>query len=485
MNKKIFFVIILLLLISYIVSGDFLNNKKNNSEILNDQWIIQPIEFTGDGSHYIDSSIGSDDTLYISYFDRSLNVLKVAFINGESTNIEIVDSNGIVGQYSSIITDSNNCLHVSYYDLTNKVLKYAYYNNIEWKIEIVDSSADIGMYTCIDVDSMNNPHISYYDKSNGNLKYCYWNGYQWIIDVVIDDGDIGIGSSLIIDTNDVPHISFTDENSKILFCANKIDSDWEVSVVDNECTVFASTSIDVDNSNFAHISYFDVGTSEEDWNLKHAYYDGSNWINEIVDPDLKYFWNDWGVSIAVDRFNRIHIGYYCWYKWDLKYAYKINNIWNIETVESDGDVGIYASIVINSNNYPLISYMSRSSVELKYAKKIQYSPDTPEKPKGPNKGKPNEIYTFEAIGFDFDKDFIKYYWDWGDGSDFEITDYSESGENILINHTWTKQGSYNIKVKAVDINGYESSWSEPLKITISKTKYHFFFLKNIIKLFNF
>ena len=255
-----------------------------------------------------------------------------------------------------------------------------------------------------------------------------------------------------------------------MYYARKTDSDWELILVDDDCNVFASTSIDIDSLGFAHVSYFDVGTSEEDWNLKHAYFDGAVWITEIVDPDLKYFWNDWGVSIVIDDFDRVHIGYYCWYRWDLKYAYKITDKWSIETVESDGDSGAYASIVVDSKNYPVIAYMSRSTLELKYARKIEYSPDVPETPIGPVSGKPNVSYSFNAAGFDFDDDEVKIAWDWGDGSDIEFTEYANSGEIVQNNHAWVQKQSYNVRVKAIDSNGYESDWSDTLKLSISKTR---------------
>ena len=187
------------------------------------------------------------------------------------------------------------------------------------------------------------------------------------------------------------------------------------------------------------------------------------------------------VVITIDDFNRIHIGYYCWNRWDLKYAYKINDKWIIENIESDEYVaGAYASIVVNSLGYPYIAY-SVNDLELRYAKKIQFSPDPPNSPSGPSIGKIDTTYKFSAYGVDFDGDKIKIGFDWDDNSTIEWTDFIDSGEIVEINHTYDDKDKYKIRIKLVDEKGYESLWSNPLQIQIYKAKS----IKTDLKIKNF
>lgn len=68
--------------------------------------------------------------------------------------------------------------HVSYQDPVNRNLKYAYYDGSEWHLEVVDTAGDVGWYTSIELDSLDLPHISYYDWTNGDLKYAHMVPYQ-------------------------------------------------------------------------------------------------------------------------------------------------------------------------------------------------------------------------------------------------------------------------------------------------------------------
>ena len=77
---------------------------------------------------------------------------------------------------------------------------------------------------------------------------------------------------------------------------------------------------------------------------------------------------------------------------------------------------------------------------------------------GPSNGKPGVKYEFLFISNDPNDDDIMYYIEWGD-SFTDQTDYNESGEPVTVSHTYNSQGTYIIRVRAIDSYGEESNWS--------------------------
>jgi hypothetical protein len=109
------------------------------------------------------------------------------------------------------------------------------------------------------------------------------------------------------------------------------------------------------------------------------------------------------------------------------------------------------------------------------------APLKPFKPSGPLSGKINTEYTFETINTDPNGDKMFYLFDWGDGK-YNFTDWYESGETASFSHSWSKKGSYKIKVKSIDEYGAESPWSSPSNIIIPKSKTQSYnFILNLVE----
>jgi hypothetical protein len=93
------------------------------------------------------------------------------------------------------------------------------------------------------------------------------------------------------------------------------------------------------------------------------------------------------------------------------------------------------------------------------------APATPQKPSGQTQGKAGVKYNYTTVSTDPDNDSIYYVWDWGDGSQSTWGPYDSGGE-AKCSHSWNTKGSYEIKVKAKDVYGALSNWSEPLPVSM-------------------
>jgi formylglycine-generating enzyme required for sulfatase activity len=102
------------------------------------------------------------------------------------------------------------------------------------------------------------------------------------------------------------------------------------------------------------------------------------------------------------------------------------------------------------------------------------APNKPSTPNGSTSGKVGIEYTYTSSTTEPDGEQIYYWFDWDDGTNSGWIGPLNSGEETSASHTWTKRGSYEIKVKAKDINGSQSKWSDPLPITMPKAKHLIF-----------
>jgi hypothetical protein len=96
-------------------------------------------------------------------------------------------------------------------------------------------------------------------------------------------------------------------------------------------------------------------------------------------------------------------------------------------------------------------------------------PLTPDPPEGPLKGKIRQPHTYYATSFDPDGHRIRFKFSWGDGSS-SYSGYVNSGETGSATHSWRNKGNYLIKVKAYDEWGEESGWSDPLSVTMPRSR---------------
>ncbi|MGA1871661.1 MAG: hypothetical protein ACMUJM_24300 [bacterium] len=329
------------------------------SEAVDPSTQLELVDSLGIVGYHSSLAFDSQNNPYIAYYDSSHSALKYAtYANGLWESVT-VDDEGSVGTFASLAIDSLDNVHIAYYDGGNSDLKYATNAHGWWDIETVDDGGNVGQYASLDVDSLNRVHISYYDSTNSDLKYATNASGLWNTMSIDTSGNVGYYTSLAIDSLNKVHISYRDSsNSDLKYITNESGS-WVHQVVDAEGSVGYHTSLSLDNQDKVHISYYDNTNSD----LKYATNAKGWWQIKTIDTNgIVGYYN----SIALDTANNVFISYYDNTNHDLKLATNISGAWENETLDQEGIVGLYTSLAINSLNEPHISYFDNTNGDLKY-----------------------------------------------------------------------------------------------------------------------
>jgi agmatine deiminase len=161
-----------------------------------------------------------------------------------------------------------------------------------------------------------------------------------------------------------------------------------------------------------------------------------------------------------------------------------DHAWNFIPMQPSGDEYYHATIPPQANG-TIVSYYIHAEDESGRAENHPYigepdayfftaygeletntPPDQPQKPSGEVSGDVGTIYAYSTQTTDADGDQVYYMWDWGDGSFSSWLGPNASGDSVTAEKTWTTKGTYLIRVKAKDVYGNESAWSEPLSVTM-------------------
>ena len=95
-------------------------------------------------------------------------------------------------------------------------------------------------------------------------------------------------------------------------------------------------------------------------------------------------------------------------------------------------------------------------------------PDIPYTPYGTNYGRAGDVYEYRLTTDDPENNGVFYKINWGDGTMSDWLGPYGSGDEILISKAWSvlDEETYEMKVQAMDVYGFESSYSSPLSVTI-------------------
>jgi len=142
------------------------------------------------------------------------------------------------------------------------------------------------------------------------------------------------------------------------------------------------------------------------------------------------------------------------------------NSWGTKTQRPNGL--FLANMHMNySCKYDNYYAFSTQTLNIVFKEDIE-SPFPPEI-EGPNTGVPHTTYSYKVSAIDPQGDDVTFTVDWDDGTSDEGLGPVASGEQLDIDHSWSRQGNYTLRVKAIDTHGNESYWTT-LSVVMPKNK---------------
>ncbi len=250
-------------------------------------------------------------------FCTLLLLFSISFAQEWNTE-EILDHSGI-GSSCDLEIDAAGQLHLCFQYKSNILpgsnLYYALKADAtsDWEItEVdVDNYNFLGDDCDMDLDSDENPRISYLYEVDYEytpyVKYAAFNGASWLKEQITSyPQSAGPGTAIVIDNSDNPHI-FYPKYEALEYQTHDGTDGWATEVLDTGY-MFKSVAAEKDPTGNIGIAYFYLPSSTGSIDLKYAYNDGTSWSVETAFNDNSCV-SIWQLDMAYDQFGQPHIVY--------------------------------------------------------------------------------------------------------------------------------------------------------------------------------
>ena len=243
-----------------------------------------------------------------------------------------------------------------------------------WQIEVISIE---GTKPELALDSRGRPHLTYMTEALvGAVFYASKDdGDSWAIETV-SRGYFYAPMDIVVDGADNIHIAYHDHDFEDLAYASKLDGQWSVEPISHQGHDGWDPALAIGQDGTVHIIAIDplqFGTND---GIEYFSRRNDQWsVEGIGSGGILY---EFGTGLAIDAEGRLHAVYHNGMSdqfretggGDLIYAVLENGTWFKERVDTEGDVGKFASLTLDNSGRPHIAYLdwnSPSAGRVKYA----------------------------------------------------------------------------------------------------------------------
>lgn len=283
---------------------------------------VRDVETESDVGRFASMARAGDGTLHIAYYDLDAGALRYARIGADDrVEAELIDGSDRSGSFASLAIDARSVPHIAYYSVGSSELRYARRETDGVVREVVDTDGDVGWHTSIAINPRGEPRVAYMAFEPRGLRYAQ-GGARWTVARLrTPSGETGGHAQLVLAAEGRPLLTYRDDTARA---------------------------------------------------LRATRFDGMRWTDETIDRD-----GDPGTfaSLALGPDGRARVAYYAAGSGDLRVATDEGGTWTVRTVLSDGDVGRHASLGFASDGSMRIAFRDETRRALALYREGSAEPD--------------------------------------------------------------------------------------------------------------
>ena len=241
-----------------------------------------------------------------------------------------------------------------------------------WETEVVSRE---GTKPELALDADGQPHIAYMTEALVGAVFYASRGDSWTSEILAE-GYFYAPMDILVDVDGLIHIAYHDHDFQDLaYAVGTGDGDWNVANISHPGHDGWDPSIAVEPDGTVHILAIDPSQFGSDAGVELFSLRGGVWSGqEIGSGPIPY---EFGTGLVADDEGRLHAVYHDGSEafsssggGDLYYAVFSDDRWSAGPIDSEGDVGKFASLALDSFGRPHIAYLERSDFfegRVKYA----------------------------------------------------------------------------------------------------------------------
>lgn len=238
--------------------------------------------------------------------------------------------------------------------------------DFDWELLEIDR----GVRPDLALDAQGRAHLAYgLERQPGFVKHALIGDST--VTSTVAEGYFYFPLEIALNAEGVPWIAWHnhDFEDQAVAIAQDLDAgEWLVQRTESPGHDGWDNALTIDADGRPHTISIDPSGFGSDVGLEYGFFDGDNWtVQQVGSGPLMY---EFGTTIALDSAGNPHATFYNDQSADLMYASRTGDDWTVTAIDTEGDVGLFADMLLDADDRPHVAYLQMdgdSAGAIKYA----------------------------------------------------------------------------------------------------------------------